>query len=82
MKQRRHTCIVCGRKRYEQYMTRTDVLNAWKHWACNMKNDKAGLMALLKNETCSDKLSDLNGQLLRLHDKELFKRLFVSRSII
>lgn len=79
---KRHTCIVCGRKRYEQYMERINILNAYEHWACKLSTDKNGLWALVTNETCYDKLSALNGQLRSLQYKELFKKLFISRSVV
>lgn len=75
---KRHTCIVCGKKRYERFMSKTDVINSRGHWACTILNYKGNFSDVLNYNTCSDKLSDLNGQLLQLRNKDLFKKMFKS----
>lgn len=75
---KRHTCIVCGKKRYERFMRKTEVMNDYLHWACSLTHCKNNAWELVTYQTCHDKLSDLDGQLKALREKELFRKMFHS----
>lgn len=62
MENKRKTCLICGKKRYEKFMIKFTAVGK-SHYSCNSESTE-----------CKQRVSELNGQLIAIRDKDLLFR--------